>query len=269
MATSRSRGGRWLTTLSPMRISPLRDVLQPRDHAQRRRLAAAGRADQRHELLVGDLEIDVLHGVKQRPVMLVELAECDRCHCPAVTEPVMPSKKARRELPRRAFAFDYCAALLTSGRALGQHLRDVLALAGDGLGDGVVERLVHRGPLREVIGAAHLVGRIEHRFLQQLHERILRRDLRPELGVGRRRAGRLEQLLLAFLVEHHGFQHLLGELLALGRDRLRDRPAPDIVPGERLGPVGAEREARGGDLAGDFRLGRIVERAPPQRVRRR
>ena len=61
------------------------DVLEARDHAQRRRLAAAGRADQRHELLVGDLEIDVLDGVEQRAIMLVELVECDRCHCPAVT----------------------------------------------------------------------------------------------------------------------------------------------------------------------------------------
>ena len=51
------------------------DVLQPRDHAQRGGLAAAGRADQGHELLVGDLEIDVLHGVEQRAIMLVELAE--------------------------------------------------------------------------------------------------------------------------------------------------------------------------------------------------
>src|SRR5258705_4274728 len=63
-----------------------RDVLQPRNHAQRRRLAAAGRADQGHELLVGNLEIDVLHGMEQRAIMLVELAECDRCHFPAVTE---------------------------------------------------------------------------------------------------------------------------------------------------------------------------------------
>src|SRR4030088_125409 len=38
-----------------------RDVLEARNHAQRRRLAAARRADQGHELLVGNLEIDVLH----------------------------------------------------------------------------------------------------------------------------------------------------------------------------------------------------------------
>ena len=95
------------------------DVLEARDHAQRRRLAAAGRADQGHELLVGDLEIDVLYGVEQRAIMLVELAECDRCHFPAVTlnlDVVYPEKQSRREHRAAGFAlFDYCAALLTSG----------------------------------------------------------------------------------------------------------------------------------------------------------
>ena len=37
------------------------DVLEAGDHPQRRRLAAAGRADQHHELLVGDVEIDAAH----------------------------------------------------------------------------------------------------------------------------------------------------------------------------------------------------------------
>jgi hypothetical protein len=64
-----------LTTLPPIRISPLRDVLKARDHAQRSRLAAARGADKGDELLVGDLEIDVLHGMVQRPVVLVDLAE--------------------------------------------------------------------------------------------------------------------------------------------------------------------------------------------------
>src|SRR4029077_3479804 len=49
-------------------------------HAQGRRLAAARGADQRHELLVGDREIDVLHGVEDGAVVLVELAENDGCH---------------------------------------------------------------------------------------------------------------------------------------------------------------------------------------------
>jgi uncharacterized protein YdiU (UPF0061 family) len=51
------------------------DVLETSDHAQRRRLAAAGRPDEGHEFLVGDLEIDVFYGVEQRAIMLVELAE--------------------------------------------------------------------------------------------------------------------------------------------------------------------------------------------------
>jgi hypothetical protein len=57
-----------------------RDVLEAGDHAQGRRLAAARRADQRHELLVGDREVDVPHGVMERTVVLVELAENDGCH---------------------------------------------------------------------------------------------------------------------------------------------------------------------------------------------
>ncbi len=51
------------------------DVFQAGDHAQRRRLAAAGRADQSDELLVRYFEVDVLYGVKQRAIVLVELAE--------------------------------------------------------------------------------------------------------------------------------------------------------------------------------------------------
>ena len=39
------------------------DRLEPGDHPQRRRLAAAGRADEHHELLVADLQVDVFDGV--------------------------------------------------------------------------------------------------------------------------------------------------------------------------------------------------------------
>ena len=38
------------------------DVLEPGDHPQRRRLAAARRPDQDHELAVGDVEVHVLDG---------------------------------------------------------------------------------------------------------------------------------------------------------------------------------------------------------------
>ena len=49
---SRSFGGTWLTTRSPMRDLAGADVLQPGDHAQQRRLAAARRADQHRERAV-------------------------------------------------------------------------------------------------------------------------------------------------------------------------------------------------------------------------
>ena len=42
------------------------DLLEPGDHAQRRRLAAAGRADQRDEFAVGDLEVDAVHHLEHR-----------------------------------------------------------------------------------------------------------------------------------------------------------------------------------------------------------
>ena len=38
------------------------DLLQAGDHAQRGRLAAAGRADQHHELLVPDVQVQVVDG---------------------------------------------------------------------------------------------------------------------------------------------------------------------------------------------------------------
>ena len=43
------------TTVPPIEISPLADFLEPGDHPQQRRLAAAGRADEHAELAVGDL----------------------------------------------------------------------------------------------------------------------------------------------------------------------------------------------------------------------
>ena len=57
-----------------MVISPRGDLLQPGDHAQGGGLAAAGRADQDHELLVPDVEVHVLDGV-DLVVLLVEVLQ--------------------------------------------------------------------------------------------------------------------------------------------------------------------------------------------------
>ena len=62
MAMSAVLGGRAsLTTRPSMSDVAGGDVLQPGDHAQQRRLAAAGRADEDDELAVGDLEVDAVH----------------------------------------------------------------------------------------------------------------------------------------------------------------------------------------------------------------
>ncbi len=55
------------TTLSPMVMRPRRRRFQTRDHAQRRGLAAAGRAEQRDERIVLNDKIQVFHGVELGP----------------------------------------------------------------------------------------------------------------------------------------------------------------------------------------------------------
>ena len=74
MAMSRSIGGSSLTIVVADHDVALGDRLEPRDHAQRRRLAAARRADQHDELLVLDLERDALHRM-EIGVVLVHLPD--------------------------------------------------------------------------------------------------------------------------------------------------------------------------------------------------
>ena len=54
------------------------DRLEPGDHAERRRLAAAGRAEQHHELAVRDREVEVPDGGLAAVVALGEPLERDR-----------------------------------------------------------------------------------------------------------------------------------------------------------------------------------------------
>ncbi|MCY1239821.1 hypothetical protein D9M72_526360 [compost metagenome] len=55
------------------------DVLEAGDHAQRRRLATAGRADKRDELAVLDLEVDAVNDL-EGAVALDQFPEGDRSH---------------------------------------------------------------------------------------------------------------------------------------------------------------------------------------------
>jgi hypothetical protein len=54
------------------------DLLEPGEHPQQRRLAAARRADQHHELAVGDVEAMPWMTFVCRS--LLDVAERDRCH---------------------------------------------------------------------------------------------------------------------------------------------------------------------------------------------
>jgi hypothetical protein len=51
------------------------DLLEACDHAQRRCLAAAGGADEDHELAVGDLEVHVAHGTRAARIDLADVTE--------------------------------------------------------------------------------------------------------------------------------------------------------------------------------------------------
>ena len=53
-----------MTTRSPIRDLALGDLLEAGDHPQRGRLAAAGRADEDHELAVVNVEVEVDEGAR-------------------------------------------------------------------------------------------------------------------------------------------------------------------------------------------------------------
>jgi hypothetical protein len=79
MAMSRSRGATSLTTRRRSQRAGS-DRLEPGDHAQQRRLAAAGRADQHQQLAVGDLEVRVGDADVAVVVDLAQVIETDACH---------------------------------------------------------------------------------------------------------------------------------------------------------------------------------------------
>ena len=60
MAMSRLLGGTLLTTRPPIDDLATRDLLEPRDHAQQGRLAAAGGADEHDEFAFGNVDRDAV-----------------------------------------------------------------------------------------------------------------------------------------------------------------------------------------------------------------
>ena len=56
------------------------DFLEPREHPQRRALAASRGADEDDELAVADFEVEVAHGVESAGVNLVDVVEGDGGH---------------------------------------------------------------------------------------------------------------------------------------------------------------------------------------------
>ena len=68
------------------------DVLEPGDHPQRGRLAAARRADEDDELAVLDLEAHVLDGLEAVGVALGESVQRDLGHCALL---LIPSPRRR------------------------------------------------------------------------------------------------------------------------------------------------------------------------------
>ena len=70
MAMSRSFGATELTSRSVDADLALADAFQSRDHGEQRRLAAAGRADERDELARLRLEIDALENLDRAEALV-------------------------------------------------------------------------------------------------------------------------------------------------------------------------------------------------------
>src|SRR5205807_6818790 len=73
----------------------VRDLLETRDHPERRRLAAAGRSHQDDELALADLEVEAVHGEGSVAVDLAHVLEVDRRHGRPLTAPAVSPKATR------------------------------------------------------------------------------------------------------------------------------------------------------------------------------
>ena len=144
---SRSFGGTRLTTRAADRDLALGDLLEPGDHPQQRRLAAAGRADQHAELAVGDRDVDAADHVRRAEVLL---------HRPNV------DGRHRLRLPR---IVSLTLATVTGARVPARD--DVVRPARRKPGDDVLRRLAPQLLLR--------LDRKERRVRRQDHARMAER----------------------------------------------------------------------------------------------
>ena len=91
MAMPRLAGSRSVTSRPAMQDVAGGDVLQPGDHPQQGRLAAARRADEDDELAAFDLEVEVVDDV-HRAEALADVAQFDRAFsvvaCSACSSPL-------------------------------------------------------------------------------------------------------------------------------------------------------------------------------------
>ena len=98
MAMSRSFGGTLVDDALADADLAGGDVLQPRDHAQQGRLAAARRADQDDELAVVDQDIDAMDDL-DRSEGLSDVADRDRSHAVPPGMLLGPLRTHRRVRP--------------------------------------------------------------------------------------------------------------------------------------------------------------------------
>ena len=84
MAMSRWRGASSVTSRPPISIEPSGDLLEAGDHAQQRRLPAAGRADEHDELAVVDLQRDVVDRDDVAAEPLRDMGQADTGHAAMV-----------------------------------------------------------------------------------------------------------------------------------------------------------------------------------------
>ena len=157
------------------------DVLEPGDHPQQRRLAAAGGADEDDELAEPDVEADAVDGLDAVGVDLRDRVEADPAHDALLPAATAGTPRRRRDAPERyrqrvavrqgelvAEGVDLVERERRRGvrvehRRLADELRTLFEDGAHGELDGVLERPVEGGELGRVVGDRHGVERPSRR----------------------------------------------------------------------------------------------------------